>query len=127
MHLSTFAPRKTKNGWVIVATEIDGQVEQLVGVFKSKLKAASRIAKAPQLTARGNRYLTVIPAPLDRSSTIVSPALHSSRMASQQAFDQALPLRNSTTQFPRIDEDIYPTAMCGAPQLREQFMPEVIG
>ena len=79
------------------------------------------------MTARGNRYLTVIPAPLDRSKSIVSPGLNSSCMASQQAFDQAVPLgilRQSSSELIRTSNS---SAVCGAAQLGEQFIFKVIG
>jgi hypothetical protein len=54
--------------------------------------APSRAAtvRLPQLM-RGNKYRTVIPAPLVRSRSSVSPSLNSACMASQQEFDQEAP------------------------------------
>jgi hypothetical protein len=40
--------------------------------------------KGPPQLARGNKYRTVIPAPLVRSRSSLSPILNSSRMASRQ-------------------------------------------
>jgi hypothetical protein len=44
MSLSTFAVRKTIHGWVIDATKTDGQVDQLIGVYTTKLSAVQWIA-----------------------------------------------------------------------------------
>jgi hypothetical protein len=50
--LINIAARKTKDGWVIDATKIDGHVEQLIGVYKSKLKATNWIADHPAACGR---------------------------------------------------------------------------
>jgi hypothetical protein len=47
MHLSMFSTRETKAGWVIDAYKINGNVEQLLGVFTTKLGAVNWIAEHP--------------------------------------------------------------------------------
>jgi hypothetical protein len=47
MHQSTFAARSADYGWVIDATKNDGQVEQLVGVYRSEYLAVRWIEDHP--------------------------------------------------------------------------------
>jgi hypothetical protein len=47
MHTSTFATRQTDAGWVIDATKADGEVVQLVGLYRKKKAAIVWMAGHP--------------------------------------------------------------------------------
>jgi hypothetical protein len=53
-------------------------------------------------------------------------ALLELRLHGVAARNEAAP-GNGATEFPGVDKDVDPTALGGATQLSEQFLPEVIG
>jgi hypothetical protein len=79
--------------------EAKGPVESVVQASAWACRITYGVG-SPQL-ARGNKYRTVIPAPLARSIIKISPSFISASMASQQEAD-ALPVESERHNSPQL-------------------------